>query len=152
MEIIFISYICNHIIDDSLADPGGPPPQQDPILLFLHTLLLKSAHIEGRHPPNGSAPPQWEILDLPLISLLLQLLTAVKLPPSLYLKSQLSPFTIPLEEKLHWEHIVCVHWIPCCETGSQLALLFKALELLLCKTDYDFTTVFKALEILLLNF
>ena len=32
---------------------GRRPPQQDPILLF----LLKSAHIGGRRPPNGSAPP-----------------------------------------------------------------------------------------------
>ena len=50
----------------SLADPGGccqhkPPLQQDPFLLFLHTFLLKSVRVGGRH------PPQQEILDLPLV-------------------------------------------------------------------------------------
>ena len=48
-----------------LADPGGallvrapPPPQQDPILSFLHMFLPKSTHVGGRHPPQQlGAPP-----------------------------------------------------------------------------------------------
>ena len=55
-------------------DPQGPPgsapvpPQQDPFLSFLHTFLLKSVHVRGWHPPPmGRCPPQWEILDPPLI-------------------------------------------------------------------------------------
>ena len=35
----------------------APPPQQDPILSFLHTFLPKSTHVGGWHPPKGSAPP-----------------------------------------------------------------------------------------------
>ena len=42
------------------------PPQQHPILSFLHMFLPKSTHIGGWHPPNNSVPPQWEILDPPL--------------------------------------------------------------------------------------
>ena len=38
--------------------------------------LLESTHIGGQHPPNSSAPPQWEILDPPLLLLLLLLLLA----------------------------------------------------------------------------
>ena len=34
-----------------------PPPPQDPIPLFSHTFLLKSAHVGGPRPPNGSTPP-----------------------------------------------------------------------------------------------
>ena len=47
----------------------APPPQQDPFLSFSHMFLLKSVRIGGRHPSNGSVPPppQWEILDPPLI-------------------------------------------------------------------------------------
>ena len=38
------------------------------ILLFSHTFLPKSTHIGGPYsPPNGSMPPLWEILDLPLM-------------------------------------------------------------------------------------
>ena len=55
----------------TLADPGGAPqrvpPQQDQFLSFSHTFLLKSVRVRGWRPPNGSAPPQQEILDLPLI-------------------------------------------------------------------------------------
>ena len=56
----------------SLVDPrGGALPalaaQQDPILLFLHTFLPKSACVRGQRPPNSSVPPQWEILDPPLV-------------------------------------------------------------------------------------
>ena len=44
-----------------LGNPGGaastPSPQQDPILSFSHMFLLKSTHIGGQHPPNGSSPP-----------------------------------------------------------------------------------------------
>ena len=52
----------------ALADPGGgaagAPPQQDPILLFSHMFLPKSAHIGGqRPPPQRFGVPQWEILD-----------------------------------------------------------------------------------------
>ena len=42
---------------------GAPPayaPQQDPILSFSHMFLPKSAHVRGRHPTNGSVPPQWK--------------------------------------------------------------------------------------------
>ena len=62
---------------NSLADPGGrrrrpppppPPPQQDQFPSFSHTFLLKSVPIGGWHPPNGSVPPQWKILDLPLLN------------------------------------------------------------------------------------
>ena len=43
------------------------PPQQDQILLFLHMFSPKSACVGGWHPlQQGLAPPQWEILDLPL--------------------------------------------------------------------------------------
>ena len=47
----------------SLADLGGGgrahhiPPLQDPILLFLHTILAKSACARGPRPPNRSMPP-----------------------------------------------------------------------------------------------
>ena len=33
---------------------------------FLHIFSLKSICVRGWHPPNGSAPRQQEILDLPL--------------------------------------------------------------------------------------
>ena len=42
----------------ALADLGGMPgarPLRNPILLFLHTFLPKSAHVGGP-PPNGSTP------------------------------------------------------------------------------------------------
>ena len=45
---------------------GARPILRDPILLFSHTFLLKSARVRGPRPPNGSMPP-WEILDPPLI-------------------------------------------------------------------------------------
>ena len=48
---------------------GARPPQQDQILSFSHTFLPKSVQIGGWHPPNGLAPPQEEILDLPLQSI-----------------------------------------------------------------------------------
>ena len=33
-------------------------PLQDPILLFLHTFSLKSAHVGGQNPPKmGPRPP-----------------------------------------------------------------------------------------------
>ena len=56
-----------------LADPSGgrrrcAPPQQDQFLSFSHMFLLKSVCIGGWCPPNGSAPPQREILDPPLHS------------------------------------------------------------------------------------
>ena len=44
-------------IGGSRGAPPAHPPQQDPILSFLHTFLPKSAHIGGRRPPKGSAPP-----------------------------------------------------------------------------------------------
>ena len=55
----------------SLADlgggvPGARHPLQDPILSLSHKFSPKSAHVGGPHPPNGSTPPQWEILDPPL--------------------------------------------------------------------------------------
>ena len=37
---------------------GARPPLQDPILLFSHTFLLKSAHIGGQNPLKmGPRPP-----------------------------------------------------------------------------------------------
>ena len=49
------------MIPIAVVDPGGVPPacapQQDPILSFSHTFLLKSIRIRGSCPPNGSAPP-----------------------------------------------------------------------------------------------
>ena len=57
-----------------LADPGGrrrrAPPQQDQFLSFSHMFLLKSVCVRGWCPPNGSAPPQREILDPPLVGIL----------------------------------------------------------------------------------
>ena len=51
----------------SLVDPGGTgivPPQQDPILSFSQTFLLKSKCIGGGHPPpQFVSTPQQEILD-----------------------------------------------------------------------------------------
>ena len=46
----------------SLADPRGGAllvldPQQDPILLFSHTFLPKSAHIGGQAPQTAQCPP-----------------------------------------------------------------------------------------------
>ena len=42
--------------------------QQDPFLSFSHTFSPKSVRVGGWcPPPNGSAPPQQEILDLPLV-------------------------------------------------------------------------------------
>ena len=45
-----------------------PHPQRDPVISFLHMFSPKSARVGGRRPSpsNGSAPPQPEILDLPL--------------------------------------------------------------------------------------
>ena len=43
------------------------PPQQDQFLSFSHTFSLKSVSVGGWRPPNGSAPPQREILDPPLV-------------------------------------------------------------------------------------
>ena len=48
------------------APPAHAPPQQDQFLSFSHTFLPKSVCVGGWCPPNGSAPPQWEILDPPL--------------------------------------------------------------------------------------
>ena len=46
----------------------APPPQQDQILSFLHMFSPKSACVGGWHPlQQGLAPPQWEILDPPLL-------------------------------------------------------------------------------------
>ena len=66
-----VHYPHGNSISSPLADPGRdrrrrPLPQQDPFLLFSHTFLLKNVRIGGRLPPNGSAPPQREILDPPL--------------------------------------------------------------------------------------
>ena len=49
------------------APPAHAPPQQNQFLSFSHTFLPKSVPIGGWHPPNGSAPPQWDILDPPLV-------------------------------------------------------------------------------------
>ena len=54
----------------SLADPGGAaggaPPQQDKFLSFSHVFAKKCMRWR-LVPPNGSAPPQREILDPPLL-------------------------------------------------------------------------------------
>ena len=42
------------------------PLQQDPILSFLHNFCQKAPTSEVGTPPNGSVPPQQEILDSPL--------------------------------------------------------------------------------------
>ena len=55
------------VIGGSRGAPPARVPQQDQFLLFLHTFLPKSVRVGGWHPPNGSAPPQQEILDLPLV-------------------------------------------------------------------------------------
>ena len=51
----------------TVVDPGGTsgehPPQWDPILVFSHLFLLKSAHIRGQCPPQWVSTPQREILD-----------------------------------------------------------------------------------------
>ena len=40
------------------APPARAPPQQDPILSFLHMFLPKSTHVGGRRPPQRlGAPP-----------------------------------------------------------------------------------------------
>ena len=54
-------------IGGSRGRAGCTPPPWDPILLFLHTFSLKSAHVGGPSPPNGCMPPLREILDPPLI-------------------------------------------------------------------------------------
>ena len=46
---------------------GHVPPQQDQFLLFSHMFSPKSVRFRGWCPPNGSVPPQWEILDPPLV-------------------------------------------------------------------------------------
>ena len=53
------------------------PSQQDPILSFSHTYLPKSARVRGLHASQwlGTPHPQWEILDLPLISTLSKMCT-----------------------------------------------------------------------------
>ena len=56
MSVSRATYTQLHRCEESLADPGGghwrmPPPQQDPILLFSHTFLPKSANVGGRRPP-----------------------------------------------------------------------------------------------------
>ena len=39
-------------------------PLHDPVLLFLHTFSLKSAHVGGQNPPKmGPRPPLRKILD-----------------------------------------------------------------------------------------
>ena len=55
-------------IQGGAAGACPPPPERDPILSFLHTFSPKSARIGGRRPPLPwlGAPPQREILDLPL--------------------------------------------------------------------------------------
>ena len=53
-------------IGRSRGCPQHVPPKQDPIPSFLHMFSPKSLHVRGQHPPNGSVPPQWEILDPPL--------------------------------------------------------------------------------------
>ena len=45
----------------------APPPNSIQFFHFRIHLLPKSAHVGGRHPPNGSAPHEREILDLPLM-------------------------------------------------------------------------------------
>ena len=57
-----------------MKEPGGAPPtppQQDPILLFLHAFLLKSAHVRGQHPPPmgnpGSATASFTSLNIIVI-------------------------------------------------------------------------------------
>ena len=44
----------------------GARPLQDPILLFSHTVLVKSACIRGPRPLTSPRPPPREILDPPL--------------------------------------------------------------------------------------
>ena len=66
------SLIIAHLIHTALADPGGhprrAPPQQDPILSFLHMFSPKSVRVGGRRPPQRvGASPQREILDPPLM-------------------------------------------------------------------------------------
>ena len=56
----------------SLADPGGVPPARAPptgsnSFVFAYVFAKKHPHRRSAPPPNGSAPPQWEILDLPLL-------------------------------------------------------------------------------------
>ena len=71
MTAMKMKVMCTKPLTYSLVDPGGAlpvhAPQQDPFLSYLHMFLLKSVCVKGWHPPNGSAPPQWEILDPPLL-------------------------------------------------------------------------------------
>ena len=41
---------------------GARPSLWDPILSFSHKCLVKSAHIGGPCPPNGSTCPLWDLI------------------------------------------------------------------------------------------
>ena len=52
----------NDNVESSIGRSRGvcqhTPPLQDPILSFLHTFSLKSAHVGGQNPPKmGPCPP-----------------------------------------------------------------------------------------------
>ena len=60
-----------------LADPGGAagtcPPTGSISFIFTYVFIEKCMH-QRLAPPNGSAPPQWEILDPPLNYYLMRIL------------------------------------------------------------------------------
>ena len=62
--ILSISQRCSKTIGGSRGGRAGARPLQDPILSFLHTFSLKSAHVGGQNPPKMSPrPPLRKILD-----------------------------------------------------------------------------------------
>ena len=57
MTLMLTMYNGTSIIGRSRGACWVHAPPWDPILLFLHTFLLKSAHVGGPRPPNRSTPP-----------------------------------------------------------------------------------------------
>ena len=84
----------------ALADPGGaagtcPPPQQDQFLFIFTYVFAEKCMRRRLVPPNGSVPPQREILDPPLpwtcksinLSLMFKVFTDIHARHSLTYKS-----------------------------------------------------------------
>ena len=64
--MIYNSSLTVNCIGESRGRARCTPLLWDPILLFSHTFLAKSAHVGGPRPPTGARPHLREILDPPL--------------------------------------------------------------------------------------
>ena len=87
-----IAFFIQFIVTVTLTIGGSStPPLRDPILSFLQTFSPKIAHTGGPHPPNGSTPLLREILDPPLLTMLLISLRSVLNGCNCGLKSYVIP-------------------------------------------------------------